>query len=248
MKALEFINVTKNFCHNDEIINVLDNLSFNVEEGEIVAIVGPSGAGKSTILNLISDLISPTSGKVITNGNIGYMFQRDCLLEWKNVYDNVLLYKSINKKKLSFEEINKIDIEAERLLKEYGLWEFRNNKPNSLSGGMRQRVALIRTLLSFPDLILLDEAFSALDYQTKLKVSEDIYKIIKKEEKTAIMVTHDIGEAISMGDKIIVLSNRPAHIKKILDIDMEEKGPINRRKSKAFQNYFDEIWGVIDNG
>jgi NitT/TauT family transport system ATP-binding protein len=158
-----------------------------------------------------------------------------------------MLYKNINKKNLRIEESQKIDLESERLLKEYCLWEFRNNKPSSLSGGMRQRVALIRTLLSFPDLILLDEAFSALDYQTKLKVSEDIYNIIKKEGKTAIMVTHDIGEAISMGDKIIVLSNRPAHVKRFVEIKMDENGPINRRKSKAFQSYFDEIWDVIEN-
>lgn len=244
---LEFNNVSKMFCDKNKEILVLDNINFKVDKGDIVVIVGPSGAGKSTILNLISELIVPSKGSVNVRGNVAYMFQRDCLLEWKTVLDNVMLYKNINKKKLSFDESQKIDLESERLLKEYGLWEFRNNKPSGLSGGMRQRVALIRTLLSFPDLILLDEAFSALDYQTKLKVSEDIYNIIKKEGKTAIMVTHDIGEAISMGDKIIVLSNRPAHVKRFVEIKMDENGPINRRKSKAFQSYFDEIWDVIEN-
>lgn len=244
---LEFHDVSKSFCDKYKEVLVLDKINFKVNKGDIVVIVGPSGAGKSTILNLISELISPSEGNILVNGRVSYMFQRDCLLEWKSVYKNVLLYSDLNKKSLSKEELDKANKEAERLLKEYGLWEFRNNKPNSLSGGMRQRVALIRTLLSFPDLILLDEAFSALDYQTKLKVSEDIYSILKKENKTAIMVTHDIGEAISMGNKIIVLSNRPAHIKKIVDIDINDEGPINRRKSKAFQEYFDVIWAVIEN-
>lgn len=244
---LEFQNVSKKFCDKNKEILVLENINFKVMKGDIVVIVGPSGAGKSTILNLISDLIEPSNGSVKVNGKVAYMFQRDCLLEWKSVLKNVLLYLDLNKKRLSKEEQERIVNEADRLLKEYDLWEFRNNKPNSLSGGMRQRVALIRTLLSFPDLILLDEAFSALDYQTKLKVSEDIYKIIKRENKTAIMVTHDISEAIAMGDKIIVLSNRPAHIKRIVDINIEDVGPINRRKNKAFQEYFDQIWKVIEN-
>ncbi len=242
MKALEFINVTKNFCHNDEIINVLDNLSFNVEEGEIVAIVGPSGAGKSTILNLISDLISPTSGKVITNGNIGYMFQRDCLFEWRSIYKNILIGLEISKDK-SLDSLKRVD----RMLEEYGLKEFKNSYPNQLSGGMRQRVALIRTLAVDPKILLLDEPFAALDYQTKLKVSNDIYNIIKKEHKTTIMVTHDISEAISMADKIIVLSNRPAYVKKIYDINIDGDTPLEKRNNPVFQNYFKQVWDEINN-
>lgn len=242
MKALEFINVTKNFCHNDEIINVLDNLSFNVEEGEIVAIVGPSGAGKSTILNLISDLISPTSGKVITNGNIGYMFQRDCLFEWRSIYKNILIGLEISKDK-SLDSLKRVD----RMLEEYGLKEFKNAYPNQLSGGMRQRVALIRTLAVDPKILLLDEPFAALDYQTKLKVSNDIYNIIKKENKTTIMVTHDISEAISMADKIIVLSNRPAYVKKIYNINIDGDTPLEKRNNPVFQNYFKQVWDEINN-
>ena len=229
---LEFNNVSKKFCDNDKEILVLDNISFSVKKGEIVAVVGPSGAGKTTVLNLISKLIEKDAGDIKVNGKVSYMFQRDCLLEWKSVYNNVILYSDINKKKLSKEEHDYIYKEADRLLKEYGLWEFRNNKPSSLSGGMRQRVALIRTLLSLPDLILLDEAFSALDYQTKLNVSNDIYSIIKKENKTAVMVSHDISEAIAMANKVIVLSKRPAKIKKIINIDLEDIGPIERRKNQ----------------
>lgn len=243
---LEFNNVSKKFCDNDKEILVLDNISFSVKKGEIVAVVGPSGAGKTTVLNLISKLIEKDDGDIKVNGKVSYMFQRDCLLEWKSVYNNVILYSDINKKKLSKEEHDYIYKEADRLLKEYGLWEFRNNKPSSLSGGMRQRVALIRTLLSLPDLILLDEAFSALDYQTKLNVSNDIYSIIKKENKTAVMVSHDISEAIAMANKVIVLSKRPAKIKKIINIDLEDIGPIERRKKASFQKYFEEVWKVIE--
>lgn len=242
MKALEFINVTKNFCHDEEIIKVLDNINFEVEEGEIVAIVGPSGAGKSTILNLISNLLDPTIGKVIVNGNIGYMFQRDCLFEWKTIYKNILLGLEIQKKKDN-ESLSRI----ERMMKEYGIEEFKNAYPNQLSGGMRQRVALIRTLAVNPKILLLDEPFAALDYQTKLKVSNDIYNIIKKEKKTTVMVTHDITEAISMADKIIILTNRPAKVKKTYNIKINEEAPIKKRNTQEFQKYFKEIWDDINN-
>ena len=205
MKVLEFINVSKDFCHKEELIEVLDNISFEVEEGEIVAIVGPSGAGKSTILNLISNLLTPTEGVVKVEGNIGYMFQRDCLFEWKTIYKNILLGLEIQKNK-NEDSIKRV----ERMIEEYDLKNFKNSYPHQISGGMRQRVALIRTLAVNPDILLLDEPFAALDYQTKLIVSNDIYNIIKKEKKTAIMVTHDISEAISMADKIFILSNRPA--------------------------------------
>lgn len=242
MKALEFKNVTKNFCHNDEIINVLDNISFEVEEGEIVAIVGPSGAGKSTILNLISNLIVPSNGKVITNGTIGYMFQRDCLFDWRTIYNNILIGLEIKRDK-SKESIYRVN----RMLKEYELLDFKDAYPYQLSGGMRQRVALIRTLAVNPNILLLDEPFAALDYQTKLKVSNDIYNIIKKENKTTIMVTHDISEAISMADKIIVLSNRPAKVKKIFRININEINPLKKRNNPKFQEYFKEIWAEINN-
>lgn len=242
MKVLEFKNVSKGFCHNDEIIDVLDKLSFAVEEGEIVAVVGPSGSGKSTILNLIAQLLKPTEGTVFVKGNIGYMFQRDCLFDWKTIYKNVLLGLEIQKNKRE-ENINRVD----RMIKEYGLIDFVKAYPRQLSGGMRQRVALIRTLAVNPDIILLDEPFAALDYQTKLKVSNDIYNIIKKEKKTTIMVTHDITEAISMADKIIVLSNRPAKVKGIYSININEGTPLQKRQTPKFQEYFEKIWNVINN-
>ncbi len=242
MKVLEFVNVTKEFCNKEDSLKVLDDVSFTVNEGEIVAIVGPSGAGKSTILNLISSLIKETDGQVYVNGSIGYMFQRDCLFDWKTIYKNVHLGLEIQKIK-TLENLQRVD----RMLKEYGLWDFIKSYPHQLSGGMRQRVALIRTLAVNPDILLLDEPFAALDYQTKLKVSEDIYNIIKNEKKTTIIVTHDISEAISMADKIIVLSNRPAKVKKIYDIKIEAPSPLKKRQQKAFQNYFEEIWEAINN-
>ncbi len=242
LKVLEFENVSKRFCNQQGILQVLDHVSFSVQEGEIVAIVGPSGAGKSTILNLISKLITPSEGKVIVNGNIGYMFQRDCLFEWKNIYQNVLLGLEIQKNKT---QENKSRVE--RMLKEYGLWEFKDAYPNQLSGGMRQRVALIRTLAVHPDILLLDEPFAALDYQTKLKVSEDIYKIIQKENKTTIIVTHDVSEAISLADKIIILSSRPAQVKGIFPIVIDAPTPLKKRQHQEFQRYFESIWEVIQN-
>lgn len=241
IKSLEFKNVSKSFCHNEEIVDVLDDVSFAVDEGQVVCIVGPSGAGKSTILNLISQLLKPTSGVVEVNGGIGYMFQRDCLFDWKTIYNNVLLGLEIKHIKTK-ENIERVD----RMLKEYGLENFKSSHPYELSGGMRQRVALIRTLAVNPSILLLDEPFAALDYQTKLKVSNDIYKIIKKEKKTTIMVTHDISEAISLADKIIILSNRPARVKEIIDINIEEDSPIKKRQNVKFQEYFEKIWDVIN--
>lgn len=242
MKVLEFINVSKSFCHKEELIEVLNNINFEVEEGEIVAIVGPSGAGKSTILNLISKLITPSEGVVNVNGNIGYMFQRDCLFDWKTIYKNILLGLEIQKNKTE-EAIASVN----RMLEEYNLMEFKNSYPHQLSGGMRQRVALIRTLAVNPDILLLDEPFAALDYQTKLIVSNDIYKIIKKEKKTAIMVTHDISEAISMADKILILSSRPAIIKKQFVINIDELTPLKKRQNPKFQELFEIIWEEINN-
>ena len=238
---VEFKNVSKSFCHNEEMIDVLDDVSFEIDEGEVVCIVGPSGAGKSTILNLISELLTPTIGSVDVDGEIGYMFQRDCLFDWKNIYKNVLL--GLEVKHIKTEENIK---RVERMLKEYGLEDFKTAYPHELSGGMRQRVALIRTLAVNPSVLLLDEPFAALDYQTKLKVSDDIYRIIKKEKKTTIMVTHDISEAISLADKIIILSNRPARVKEIIKINIDEDNPIKKRQNKKFQEYFEKIWDVIN--
>lgn len=245
MSVLKFKNVSKNYCNKGESLEVLKDIEFELKEGQIIAITGPSGSGKTTILNLISGLLKPSKGKIETNGEIGYMFQRDHLFEWRTVYDNVILGLEI-KKKLNEENIKKVN----RMLDIYGLKEFKNNYPNELSGGMRQRVALIRTLAVNPNILLLDEPFAALDYQTKLKVCDDMYKIIKKENKSTIIVTHDITEAISIADKVIVLSQRPASIKNIYNINLTidgERTPFKSRSSKEFKDYFNAIWEELNN-
>ncbi|WP_461612854.1 ABC transporter ATP-binding protein [Clostridium sp. Marseille-QA1073] len=237
-------NVNMSFYTLEGELQVLKDLNFSVEEGKILALLGPSGCGKSTMLNILSNLLKPTSGEVQINGKIGYMFQRDHLLEWRTIMDNITIGLEIQKK-LNDEARKKI----ENLLKVYGLWDFRNRYPKELSGGMRQRVALIRTLSVDPDILLLDEAFSALDYQTRLLVSDDIYKIIKSEKKTTILVTHDISEAISMADFVVVLSKRPSTIKGIYDIKLtieEEKTPLSARKAPEFKDYFNLLWKELD--
>ena len=236
-------NVSKAFYSSKDYTEVLNNINIEVKEGQIVAIVGPSGCGKSTLLNLISGLIKPDSGKVIVEGKIGYMFQKDNLFEWRNVYKNITIGSEIKHIKENGQEIDEI-------LKKYGLFDFKYYYPKELSGGMRQRVALIRTLILKPDILLLDEPFSSLDYQSKIIVQDDIYKIIKEEKKTTIMVTHDITEAIAMADVIYVLTSRPSTIKKKFDIDLDidknEKTPLNARKSIKFQEYFSMIWKELD--
>ncbi|NLD26934.1 MAG: ABC transporter ATP-binding protein [Acholeplasmataceae bacterium] len=233
-----------NFCTKEGNLEVLDNINFRIDEGEIVALVGPSGSGKTTALNIIAGLLKPQAGEVIVNGDIGYMFQRDNLFEWRSIYKNVILGLEIQKK-LTQENLEKVV----RMLKIYGLWDFRNNYPSELSGGMRQRVALIRTLATSPALLLLDEPFASLDYQTKLLVSVDIYKIIKQEKKTTIMVTHDLSEAISMSDRIIILTARPAKVFRIHEIKLnlnEEKTPLTARKADNFRYYFDLLWRELN--
>ena len=229
----------------------LFDVSFGVMDGEFVSIVGPSGCGKSTLLSLIAGLLSPSSGFIYINGkdikssgkNIGYMLQKDHLLDWRNTMKNVTLGLEIQHKLTdnSYVQINK-------LLDTYGLITFKNSYPSELSGGMRQRAALIRTLLLEPDILLLDEPFSALDYQTRLEVSDDIWGIIQKEKKTAILITHDISEAISMADRVIVLSNRPGHVKKVFDIhlSMEHRSPIAARSAPEFKDYFNLIWKELN--
>ena len=201
--------------------------------------------GKSTLLNIISGLLEKTNGTIKfykENPIIGYMLQEDALLPYLNILDNATLGLSLKKIK------TKENIEyTKRLLETYGLKDFIYKYPKELSGGMKQRVALIRTLAIKPDILLLDEPFSALDYQSRLSVSEDVYNIIKKEKKTVIMITHDIAEAISLSDKIIVLSKRPSIVKKIYDIKMENKStPINNRTCKEFSDYYDKIWRDLD--
>lgn len=188
---VEVKDLNKNFYGKEGELEVLKNINFSLKEGEILTLLGPSGSGKSTILNILTKLLKPTSGEVNIQGTIGYMFQKDHLLEWRNIMDNITIGLEIQHKKTP-ESIARI----ENLLKTYGLWEFRNMYPFELSGGMRQRVALIRTLSVDPSILLLDEPFSALDYQTRLLVSDDVYKIIRNEHKSAILVTHDISDAL----------------------------------------------------
>ncbi len=243
MQVLSLENVTLTYFTNSGETKAIDNLNMQVDAGEFVSIVGPSGCGKTTILHLISGLIKATSGTVSTSTPetsdfIGYMFQKDNLFEWRTIQSNVYLGLELQDKKTK----ENTDY-ADSLLKKYGLWEFRNKYPRELSGGMRQRVALIRTLALRPSILLLDEAFSALDYQTRLNVCDDVYKIIKEEKLTAILVTHDISEAISLSDRIIILSSRPARVKKeiILDYDINDT-PLHRRQSHRAEEYFDTIW------
>lgn len=223
------------------------DVSFDVKEGEFLAIVGPSGCGKSTLLSLIAGLMEPSSGTIYIDGkdakeskkNIGYMLQKDHLLDWRTTEKNLTLGLEIQHKltSQSYVMINK-------MLNTYGLITFKDKKPTELSGGMRQRAALIRTLMLEPDILLLDEPFSALDYQTRLEVADDIWGIIRKEKKTAILITHDISEAVSMADRVVVLSNRPGTVKNIIDIKLsiDDKTPFKARSAPGFSDYFNLIW------
>ena len=241
---LSIKNLRKIYHTKQGEIQAVDDFSFDLLDGEFVAIVGPSGCGKSTILSILCGLEDKSSGEIEFKDNtkIGYMLQGDSLFEWRTILNNCLLGLEINNC-LNHETKNYVL----HLLDTYGLKDFKESYPNNLSGGMRQRVALIRTLATNPDILLLDEPFSALDYQSRLAVSDDVYKIIKEEKKSAIMVTHDIAEAISMADRVIVLSERPCDIKSIYKIDLSNRStPIENRKAKEFAKYYDAIWKDLD--
>lgn len=251
-KIVEIKSLNKDYYTLEKETVALKNINLDVYHGEIIGIVGPSGCGKSTLLSIISGLIKPSSGKVkikdqVVDGplnNIGYMFQSDQLFQWRNILDNVLLGLEIQKR------LDQDKIEAAKtILINYGLEDFIYSYPYQLSGGMRQRAALIRTLLLKPDLLLLDEPFSALDYQTRLAISDEIGLILKTEKQTAIMVTHDIAEAISLSDRIVILSNRPGTIKEVIEIKLtfkEEETPIKARETPEFKYYFNKIWKELD--
>jgi NitT/TauT family transport system ATP-binding protein len=244
-------HISKKYQAENGEIEAIEDISFSVEEGEYISVVGPSGSGKSTLLSIIAGLYAPTSGKIYINDtqlnvmtkDIGYMLQSDNLLEWRSIWKNVLLGLEI-RRMLTPESIKY----AGDLLKNYGLYDFKDKYPSQLSGGMRQRVALIRTLAVRPNILLLDEAFSALDYQTRLALTDDVYRILKQENKTTIMVTHDIPESITMSDRIVVLTKRPAVIKNIHKIDYPEdlRTPLERRNHSNFSRYFNEIWKELD--
>ncbi len=224
------------------------DLTVTVDEGEFIALVGPSGCGKTTILSMIAGLIKPTRGSVTIDGvpveagsgSVGYMLQRDNLFEWRTIEANVLLGLSIQKK---LTEENKEY--ALSMLDKYGLGEFRTHYPSQLSGGMRQRAALIRTLAFRPKLLLLDEPFSAVDFQTRMTVCDDVYSIIKSERKTALLVTHDISEAVSLADRVVVLTRRPATVKTTFKIDLDAPTPLKKRESPDFSKWFDRVWKEV---
>lgn len=247
---LEFFDV--NFIYHtisSETLSLKD-ISFKLNKNEFISFVGPSGCGKTTLLNMITGLLPATKGSIQLNGiplsesdvNIGYMLQKDHLLEWRSIYKNLTLGLEIQKK-LDKPHIEMID----DLLKTYGLWDFRHSYPRQLSGGMRQRAALIRTLALSPEILLLDEPFSALDYQTRLNVSNDIGSIIKEKGISTLLVTHDLAEAISMSDKVIVLTKRPGTIKKIIPLHFSnnELTPKTRRNTPEFTKYYNEIWEAV---
>lgn len=248
---LEVNHVSFSYHSESGETTALSDITFSLKEGEFVSIVGPSGCGKSTLLSLISGLLVPESGQILLHGQdvrdfhtgIGYMLQKDHLFEWRTIWQNVLLGLEIQKR------ISRKTMEhTEEMLKDYGLLGFKQARPSQLSGGMRQRAALIRTLALDPDLLLLDEPFSALDYQTRLSVCDDIAGIIRKEKKTALLVTHDLAEAISMADRVIVLSARPAKICQIVPItlDLPERTPMKTRNAPEFKDYFNLIWKELN--
>lgn len=244
---LELKNIDYSYHSLHGETKALKNISFGVKEGEFVAIVGPSGCGKSTLLSIISGLLTPKSGTIEVNHSdgsmgypkIGYMLQHDHLFEWRTIYQNVLLGLEIQKKN-NPEHLAYV----EQLLNDYGLYDFRNKRPSELSGGMKQRAALIRTLALKPEILLLDEPFSALDYQTRLMVSADICSLIRQTKKTVIIITHDLAEAISLADRIIVLSKRPAVVKKEVPIQLTVRSgdPLGARNAPEFSKYFKMLW------
>lgn len=242
-EVLKLKKVSKRYQAKNGEVEALSNINFSVKEGEFVSIIGPSGCGKSTLLSIIAGLEPKTEGDIQIDGNTGYMLQKDSLLEWRSIYDNVLFGLEIGHKRTKENEAYAIE-----LLKKYGLYEFKDKYPTQLSGGMRQRAALIRTLAIKPNILLLDEAFSALDYQTRIMVTNDIFQILKNENITAVIVTHDISEAISMSDRVVVLTKRPATVKNIhnIEFEMDNRNPINCRESPKFSKYFDAIWKELD--
>lgn len=243
--VVELQNVSYSYHRPDREIRSLHHLSFSVLPGEFVAIVGPSGCGKSTLLSLICGLLQPEEGEVIIRARrTGFMPQKDHLLEWRSIFRNAILGPEM-------QHHNTLEVQeaVRNMLSAYGLDSFQNARPSELSGGMRQRAALIRTLALQPDLLLLDEPFSALDYQTRLEVSDDIGGILRREKRTAVLVTHDLSEAISLGNRVIVLSGRPARVITSVPIAFahdkctaEPLSPLARRNAPEFAGYFNHIW------
>lgn len=242
---LKIRNLKKNYQDLDGEVEALGGVDLDVYEGELLSIVGPSGCGKTSLLSVLSNLEYKSDGSIEfgkENIKIGYMLQKDALFPWRTILENCLIGLEIQHN-LTEETKNRVI----QLLNTYGLGDFMNKYPSSLSGGMKQRAALIRTLAIDPDILFLDEPFSALDYLTRIYLSEDVYNIIKKEGKTAILVTHDLAEAVSLSDRVAVLSKRPAVVKKVYNINIPNKStPIENRKKKEFHDYYDQIWRDLD--
>lgn len=248
---LELKNISFSYHSLHGETKALDNLSFGIREGEFLAIVGPSGCGKSTLLSIIAGLIQAEEGTIAVNNKdgslhypqIGYMLQHDHLLEWRNVFQNVILGLEINHA-VTAENIAYVN----QLLEEYGLEQFKYKRPSELSGGMKQRAALIRTLALKPELLLLDEPFSALDYQTRLIVSADICQLIRRSGKTVILITHDLSEAVRLSDRIIVLTKRPATVKKEIPIHLTvtKPSPLAAMNAPEFNDYFNLLWEELN--
>ncbi|KXS40275.1 MULTISPECIES: ABC transporter ATP-binding protein [unclassified Candidatus Frackibacter] len=252
MNKIEFKEVGMKYHTQVEETEALRNLSFTIKENEFVSLVGPSGCGKTTSLSLLAGLLSPSSGQVIVdnepingvNEKIGYMLQEDYLFPWRTILDNVLLGLEL-KGELNAKTENK----ARRLLADYGLDGFEDYYPTQLSGGMRQRVALARTLVFEPEILLLDEPFSALDYHTKLALEDEVAQILRDEKKTVVLVTHDIAEAIAMSDRVLVFTERPGKVKEEYNIDLTIDGKYSTfkaREASEFSNYFNSIWEELD--
>lgn len=241
-EVLRFDNVSMHYHSKQGETVALKAVNFSVYEGEFVAIIGPSGCGKTTLLSLAAGLLTPTKGRVVTaGGSFGYMLQKDELFPWRTIEKNIFLPLEIKR-----DDTAENRVRALALAEKYGLGQFLKNYPSSLSGGMRQRAALIRTLSVNPDILLLDEPFSALDYQTRLSVCDDVYKIIRAEKKTALLITHDISEAISVADKIFVLSRRPASIVAEHTLSFPESEPLKRRENKLFSHWFEILWKELN--
>ena len=241
-EVLRFEKVAMHYHSRQGETVAVEDLNFSVCEGEFVAIIGPSGCGKTTLLSLAAGLLTPTKGKIVTTGvSFGYMLQKDELFSWRTIEKNILLPLEI--KRTNTPENRE---RALALAEKYGLGQFLKSYPSSLSGGMRQRAALIRTLAVDPDVLLLDEPFSALDYQTRLSVCDDVYRIIRSEKKTALLITHDISEAISVADKILVLSRRPATVTATHEVSFPENEPLKRRENKEFSKWFELLWRELN--
>lgn len=252
MSYLQFVDVTHYYFSKQGYTKALDSVSFSVRENEFISLIGASGCGKSTILSLIAQLFPQTEGEIFfkekplaSSGiKVGYMLQQDYLFPWKTILENVLLGPKINKT-LNNEKIT----QARELLAEVNLAHTENKSPKALSGGMKQRIALVRTLMTDPDILLFDEPFSALDYVTKLKLENLVAKLMKHYRKTAILVTHDLGEAISMSDRILLMEASPGKIAKTFEVPQElrEIEPFYVRRHPLYQPLFDEIWQHLDN-